>query len=179
MAGWCRTMLTHTSFLLCFGFSFIWVFLSQLCTSEVPYVRNKQINVGWLIHGKHAVWLPCALRPFFCVHISFSCVNSKCTFFPPMWLKHTKYYWIWCLPWLSNTSSPSLCITESCTVSGHWCRQVVSIYAGRPLNYSSLRPKNTPLLRTIMIWILHLKSSVLLANLAADMCPIPGFCHVM
>lgn len=77
--------LCHTHFF----FFFVWLFfhlglsMSQLCTSEISYMWNKQINVGWLICSKRAVRLPCAFPSFFCVRISFSCVNSKCTFFFP------------------------------------------------------------------------------------------------
>lgn len=105
--------------------------MSQLCTSEISYMWNKQINVGWLICSKRAIRLPCALPSFFlCSYFFFMC-QQQMHFFPPMWLKRTKYYWLWGLPWLSTTSSPSLCITENSAVSGHWSLQVVSIYSGR------------------------------------------------
>lgn len=65
-------------------------------------------------------------------------VSTANALFSPMWPKHTKYYRLRCLPWLSSTFRPSLRITETHTVSVRWRPWVVSIYW---LNYSILRPK--------------------------------------
>lgn len=97
------------------------------------FLHVKQTNQCRLIDLQQACRLDPLRAPFFllCSYFFFMC-QQQMHFFPPMWLKRTKYYWLWGLPWLSTTSSPSLCITESSTVSGRWHLQVVSINAGKP-----------------------------------------------